>query len=126
MFITDPKKFAEWFNMTHPDAYCQITVEDLENLKACELIHRYGFYSTSQDGKTVMGILKYEQMREKTIGRGVATVGGVFTCKRCGQPLPVPSQKKRGRHKEYCCSCESSRVKERYRKWRKKKLIASA
>ena len=59
---SNPNRFVAWFNKTHPGAYRPITAEDVENLKSCELIHRYGFYSTSQDGKIVMGILRYEQM----------------------------------------------------------------
>ena len=65
MFIKSAEEFAAWFNMKYPGAYRRITVEDVENLKLCELIHRFGFYSISQDGKTVMGILKYEQLWDK-------------------------------------------------------------
>ena len=65
MFIKSAEEFAAWFNMKYPGAYRRITAEDVENLKSRELIHRYGFYSISQDGTTVMGILKYEQLWDK-------------------------------------------------------------
>jgi hypothetical protein len=63
MFINTSQKFADWFNMKCPGAPRQITSVDMESLKACELIHRHGFYLTAEDSKTVMGILKYEQWR---------------------------------------------------------------
>ena len=56
MFITSPEKFAAWFNEKHPGAPRQITAVDGENLKACKLIHRYGFYFTSEDGTLAINL----------------------------------------------------------------------
>ena len=117
MFITSPKAFAEWFNEKYLGAYRQITTEDVEKMKSCELIHRYGFYSTSQDGKTVMGILKYEQLREN---RSVEQdkENKLSCCKFCGQPLPPNPGIKAGRPKEYCSECEPHRNRDRQKRLR--------
>ena len=121
MFSRNGEEFVVWLNMTHPNAYHQITAEYVENLKLCELIHRYGFYSTSHDGKTVMGILKYEQMREKrSANPTLEDKQEPPKCKRCNQPLPPEPEGKKGRPREHCLVCESFRNKERYRKWRKR------
>jgi hypothetical protein len=122
MFITNPKVFAEWFNEKYPSTYYRITPEDINEMTACGLIHCYGYYSESKDGETVRDVLQYEQMREKRIGRDDAkVVNSQPTCKGCGQPLPAPPPEKKGRHGEYCVECQSSRSRERYRKWRKKR-----
>ena len=115
---SNANRFAIWFNMTYPDAYRRITTEDIENLKSCELIHCYGFYSTSQDGKIVMSILKYEQMLERRPSQETCDEAKPRTCKMCGRPLPIESEDKSGRPKEYCSMCESSRNRDRKKKSR--------
>jgi hypothetical protein len=118
MFINNSQKFADWFNEKYPGAPRQITAIDAESLKACQLIHRYGFYSTSDDGKTVMGILRYMQMMEQTPTQEDYDKGEPRRCRMCGHPLPIEPEDKIGRPKEYCLDCESFRNKERKRKSR--------
>jgi len=118
MYITSPEKFAAWFNEKNPGAYRRITAEDVENLKLCELIYRYGFYSTSQDGKTAMGILKYEQLREKKCTQEAHEKAEPPKCKMCGQTLPTEPEDKNGRPKEYCPKCSPLRGRERQKKLR--------
>ena len=120
---SNPIKFADWFNLKHPGAPRQITVDDVENLKSCDLIHRYGFYSTFQDGKTVMGILKYEQMqKERSTQNNTKQKDELPTCKMCGQSFSEEPEDKSGRPKEYCPDCAPVRNKERQRKlrWRRR------
>ncbi len=66
---SNPNRFAIWFNMTHPDVYRPITADDVRAMAYCGLIRRYRYYSPSLDGKTIMGILQYEKMREKRPAR---------------------------------------------------------
>ncbi|MFC1982991.1 hypothetical protein ACFLV5_04345 [Chloroflexota bacterium] len=118
---SNSNRFATWFNITYPDAPRKITAEDVEDLKECELIHRYGFYSASQDGKTVMSILKYEQKRGKRSERkSNEDKSGPLMCKMCGQPLPVEPEGKSGRPKEYCPKCSRFRSRERQKKLRQR------
>ena len=120
--VTNPDRFATLFNMKFPDAYRRITAEDVENLSRCELIHKYGYYHLAQDGKTIMGILEYEQMREKqSANQNKEDEQEPPICKMCEQPLPTQSEGKKGRPREYCSSCEPFRNKERYRTLREKK-----
>jgi len=120
--FTNPDRFASWFNEAVPGAYRQITVEDVRDMANCGLIARYRYY-LSADIQTVRAILQYEHMRQKRIERSeTKAIGYVPVCKNCGQPLPVTPPDKKGRHKEYCSGCESSRSKERARRWRKKRL----
>jgi len=87
MLIANPEKFTAWFNTSYPDACRRITPEDIIEMTACGLIHRYRYYCEST---TVRGVLPYEQMREKRIGRDEAKVFNIQpTCKGCGQPLPA-------------------------------------
>ncbi|MFC1982972.1 hypothetical protein ACFLV5_04250 [Chloroflexota bacterium] len=105
--------------MTYPGAPRNITIGDVENLKECELIHRYGFYSTSQDGKTILGILKYEKMRErKSDQKSTGYKSRPPKCKMCGQSIPEEPEGKGGRPKEYCHQCSPLRGKERQKKLR--------
>lgn len=108
MFITDPKAFAAWFNEKYPGAYRAITTEDVRDMTTCGLIYRYGSYSKSQDGETVRRILQYEQMREKRSAQqeSIKDKFKPSKCKRCEQPLPLESDIKTGRHKEYCPGCD--------------------
>ena len=123
MFIRGAEEFVVWFNMKHPGAPRPITVVDVENLKACELIHRHGLYLTSEDGKTVMGVLKYAQMMERRTAQEANDEAEPKKCKMCGEPLPSKAQAKKGRPKQYCLACQSSRAAERYRKWQKRKAV---
>ena len=122
MEIISPEQFAVWFNDKYQGAYRKISADDARDMTACGLIGRHRYYSLSQDGEMVRGILEYEQMREKRSAR--PTLEGKQEppkCKRCAQPLPLEPEIKRGRPKEYCPVCESFRNKERNRRWRKRK-----
>ena len=122
MFINSPKEFADWFNKKYPGAYRPITAVDVRNLTECGLIGRYRSYSPFQDGETIRGILQYEQLRQKESTQE-STVDKLELpkCKMCDYILPPEPEDKKGRPREYCTSCESSRNRERYRKWRKRK-----
>jgi hypothetical protein len=125
MFITSPKAFAEWSNEKYPGTSCRITPEDVNDMTACGIIHRYGYYSVSMDGETVRGVLQYEQLRQKRMKKQTAEdKSEPQKCKRCGQPLTYQQEARKGRRREYCQQCESSRVKERYQKWRRKRQVA--
>ena len=63
--ITRPEAVVTYFNEKYPGAYRQITAEDVEDMTTSGLIGRYRYYSTSQDGETIRGLLQYEQLREK-------------------------------------------------------------
>ena len=65
MEITSPDKFAVWFDNKYQGAYRKMNTEDVRDMTTCGLIGRYRYYSLSQDGETVRGILEYEHMREK-------------------------------------------------------------
>lgn len=120
--VTNPDRFATLFNMKFPDAYRRIAADDVKGMTTCELIGRYGYYHLPQDGKTVMGILQYEQLREKRSAKeAFDDKQEPPKCKMCHRPLSVCSESKRGRPREYCPSCESSRSTERYHTWREKK-----
>jgi len=120
--FTNPDRFASWFNSMVPGAYRQIAVDDVRDMTECGLIGKYRWYHHS-DLETVRAVLQYEQLRGKRIEKSeTKVVGHVPTCKRCGQPLSAPSQDKKGRHKEYCSGCESSRSTERSRRWRRKRV----
>ena len=119
---SNPEKFATWFNMKFPGAYRSITKDDIIDLTECGLIHRYGHFSLSQDLETIRAILQYEKLWEKRSERESAEDKlEPPKCKKCKQPLPPKFEGKKGRPKEYCHSCESSRNAERYRSWRKRK-----
>jgi hypothetical protein len=120
MFINTSQNFAAWFNEKYPVAPRRITAVDVENLKACDLIYRHGFYRTSEDGKTVMGILKYEQLMERRPTQEANDKAELQKFKMCGHDLPVELEDKTGRPKKYCLDCESFRNKERKRKSRRK------
>lgn len=121
MITSSPKKFAEWFNGKYIGTYRKITPEDVKDMTACGLIHRYEYYSRLIDGETVRGVLQYEIMREsRTVQK--AKEKNFPTCKSCGQPLlPKPSVKP-GRPREYCLQCQPRRARERYTRWKFRKL----
>jgi hypothetical protein len=125
VITNSPNKFSIWFNGKYLGISRRITPEDINNMTACGLIHRYGYYSESMDGETVRGVLQYEQLRQKRIQKQTTEdKSEPQKCKRCGQPLPYQHEAKKGRRREYCQQCESSRVKERYQKWRRKRFLA--
>lgn len=117
--IVRPEQFVEWFNRVVPGVYRQITVEDVQDMTACDLIKRYGFYDDT-DLQTVVGILNFEQLRENRQKKDeIRDKNGAIHCRRCGVVLAKPKAK-RGRPSEYCPECEHLRGRERYRKWWKK------
>ncbi len=119
---SNPNRFAAWFNMTYQGAYRSMTIDDIRDLTECGLIHRHGYYSASQDGETIRGVLQYEQKREKRFTKqDNRDEQEPAKCRMCGQPLTPEPERKKGRPKEYCFNCESYRATERYRKWRKRK-----
>lgn len=123
MFITSPEKFVEWFRLEVPGAYRDLTSQDVRDMTNCGLIGRYGFY-IRQDLETVRAVLQYEQLRQKRIQKySTEDKAQPLKCKSCGQSLIYQHEAKKGRRREYCQQCESSRVKERYRKWRRKGLV---
>ncbi len=122
MEIASPEKFAVWFNDKYQDAYRKINAEDVRDMTTCGLIGRYRYYSLSQDGETVRGILQYEQVREKRSAQPtLEEKQEPPKCNMCGELLPQQPEGKKGRPREYCSGCESSRNKERYRRCRKRK-----
>jgi Zn finger protein HypA/HybF involved in hydrogenase expression len=120
MSITRPDIFAEWFKSEVPGAYRAITSQDIRDMTDCGLIGKFKYYLHS-DLEIVRAVLQYEQLWKKRIEeQKIEDKSEQLKCKRCGQPLPYRHEAKKGRRREYCQQCESSRAKERYRKWRKK------
>jgi len=125
VITASPNKFSIWFNEKYTGAYRRISTEDVKDMTDCGLIHLRGYYSGSQDGETIRAVLQYEQLRQKRIHeQAIEDKSEPLKCKRCGQPLPYQQEAKRGRRREYCQQCESSRAKERNRKWRRKRQTA--
>jgi hypothetical protein len=123
-YIVRAEDFADLFNAKVTGAYRQVTADDIRLLTQFGLIDRYGFYDTRDDLQTVIGILNYEQLRENRQASDEIRDGdGVIHCRRCGVVLARPDGK-RGRPKEYCPDCESSRITMRGRKWRRKMKAA--
>jgi len=121
--VLRPDRFAEWFNRVVPGAYRQITVQDVQDMTESGLIGRYGEYM-QLDVETVRAILQYEQLRQNRQNRGdIRDSDGSIHCRRCGVVLDKP-RAKRGRPREYCTDCESSRATRRYQKWRRKMKAA--
>lgn len=120
-FISSPEKFADLFNAKVLGAYRKVNVDDIREMTTCGLIHRYDCYDTINDLQTVIGILNYEQLREKrTHQEEMELIGNLPLCRLCGKPLPEQPEDKKGRRKEYCNACQSSRSTMRGRKWRRK------
>lgn len=123
--ITSPNKFAYFFNAKVPGAYRKVSGDDIGLLTQCGLIGRYGFYDTTNDLQTVIGLLSYEQLRGKmTQHEKAEAICNPPLCRLCGKPLPKQPEGKRGRPREYCPDCESSRATMRGHKWRKKMKAA--
>lgn len=117
--ITSPGKFADFFNAKVPGAYRQVTADDIRGLTSCGLIGKYGEY-LKLDIETVRAVLQYEQLRQSRQKRDeIKDSDGSIHCRSCGAVLAKP-ESKRGRPREYCTDCESSRASARYQKWRKK------
>ena len=120
-FIVRAEDFADLFNAKVLGAYRQVTANDIRLLTQFGLVCRYGFYDTRDDLQTVIGILNYEQLREKkTQQEKTKVIGDPSPCRLCGKPLSRQPEGKKGRPREYCPDCESSRPTMRYRKWREK------
>ena len=97
MAITDPERFAEWFNMSYRGAYRRVSVEDIRDMTECGLICRSRCYSPSQDGETIHAVLRYEQMRQKRSAKLLNECEPEQpSCKMCSQPLsPEPESNKK-------------------------------
>lgn len=122
--IVKPEDFVAWFNKAIPDAYRQVTSDDIRLLPECGLIGRYGYY-IHLDIETVRAVLQYEQLQQNRQKRDeIRDEDGVIHCSRCGVALTKPKTK-RGRPREYCPDCESSRATRRYQKWRRKMKTVS-
>ena len=120
---TRPDKFATEVNARLPGAYRQITVDDVRDMVACGLIGKFDCF-LDLDLETVRAILQYEQLRENHQKRDeIRDKNGSIYCRRCGVVLTKPDGK-RGRPREYCPDCESSRAIMRGRKWRRKMKAA--
>ena len=116
------ERFATLFNAKLPGAYRQITVQDIRDMTECGLIRRYGYYIHS-DLETVRAVLQYEQILEKRMKKPPEEDKLESPCcKMCGQPLPTQPEGKKGRPREYCSKCESLRRRDRYRKWRTRRI----
>ena len=121
--ITSPEKFAEWFNTKVPGAYRSITAQDIRDMIDCGLIKKWGGFF-SDDLQTVIGILNYEQMRQRrTQEQTQEVLDEPPRCKLCGQALLPRGEGQKGRSREYCSACESSRSTMRNRKWRRKMKV---
>lgn len=95
--------------------------QDIRDMTKCGLIGHYDYYGRF-DLHIVRGILQYEQMRERrSVKEATDNNQESPNCKTCGQPLPTQLESKKGRPREYCLNCQSSRSTERYRKWQKRK-----
>lgn len=121
--IVKPEDFAEWFTKVVPGAFRSITTQDVRDMTTCGLIGRYGYYMHIEI-ETVRAILQYEQLRLDRQKRDeIRDDDGSIHCRRCGVALTQPDGKK-GRPREYCPDCESSRTTMRYQKWwRKMKAV---
>ena len=125
--ITNPKKFAEWFNRQVPFAYKHMTVADINKLADERLIRKSsGYFHLNTDKLTIIGILNFiKYLDEKDIQETNINVDTTPRCKNCGQVLPPTISGKHGRRREYCHDCESARVRERGRKHRASKRSQS-
>jgi len=117
--ITSPEKFADEVNAKLLGAHRQITADDVRDMTTCGLIGKYGYYG-NLDLEMVRCILLYERLKQARQKRDeIRGEDGVIHCRRCGVAL-AKSEGKKGRPKEYCPACESSRSTTRGRKWRRK------
>ncbi|MBT3363125.1 MAG: hypothetical protein HN407_05630 [Chloroflexi bacterium] len=114
-------KFAAKFNHKVQGAYRKVDAVDIRDMTQCGFIGRYGYYLRS-DLETVRRLLQLEQLQQNRERRNeIRDSDGVIHCRMCDLVLPAQPDGTIGRPKEYCDDCESSRLKERNSKWRKKK-----
>ena len=119
----NPKRFAETFNQECPGAYQTVTADDIRLMTECGIIGHYGCYGDS-DIRTIVGVFRYELLREKRIEKLQPNViPEIRKCKICGNPLPNEPVSKHGRRKEFCTECESLRVRMRHRKWKERQQV---
>jgi hypothetical protein len=118
--ISSPERFAVEFNQNVPGAHRHLTPDDVRLMTRCGLIRRYNFY-VKGDIQTAIGILRYEQLREKRIKQESKPSSMERLCRACGNPLPSRDPARKGRPREYCDVCDPLRSRLRNRKWRKKK-----
>ena len=117
--IVKPEDFVAWLAKAIPGACRSIDVEDVRDMTTCGLIGKYGYYG-NLDLEMVRCILLYEQLRQNRQNRDeIRDSEGSVHCRRCGVVLTKPDSRK-GRPREYCPDCESSRPAMRNRKWRRK------
>jgi hypothetical protein len=122
MFITSPKKFAALFNEKYVGANREITAEDVICMTRCKLICRHGYYMRD-DLEMVRGVLEYEQIQgQRPVQLNTDNELKTRKCKIFGHAMPLEPEGKSEIPKEYCFSCEPSRNRERYQKWRSKML----
>ena len=121
--ITNPEKFAAEVNARLLGAHRQITVDDVRDMTTCGLIGKYGFYG-HLELEMVRCVLLYEQLQQNRQKKDeIRDKNGSIHCRGCGVALDKPGGK-RGRPREYCTDCESSRATMRYQKWwRKMKAV---
>lgn len=121
---TRPDKFAAEVNAKLPGAHRQITVDDVRDMVACDLIGKFNWFLTL-DIEIVRAVLQYEQLRQNRQERAdIRDSDGSIHCRSCGAVLVKPDGR-RGRPHEYCPGCESSRATRRYQKWRGKMKAAN-
>ena len=66
--MVDPSRFATKFNAIFPGAYRPVNAADIREMAQCGLIGRHGFFERV-DFEIVRGILRYEQLRGKRMGK---------------------------------------------------------
>ncbi|MBA7612802.1 hypothetical protein ES703_20042 [subsurface metagenome] len=116
------ERFADLFNAKLPGAYRQITAQDIKDMTDCGLIGKYKYYGRT-DLQIVRGLILYEQLWQKRMKKPtVEDKLQILCCKLCGDSLSTRPEGKKGRPREYCPKCESLRRKDRYRKWRIKRI----
>ena len=120
---TRPDKFAAEVNAKLPGAHRQISADDVRDMVACGLIGKFNWF-LNLDLETVRAILQYEQLQQNCQKSDeIRDKNGSIHCRGCGVVLAKPEGKK-GRPREYCPGCESSRSTRRYQKWRRKMEVA--
>ena len=116
---TRPDRFADEVNANLLGAHRQITVVDVRDMVTCGLIGKFDCF-LNLDIETVRAVLQYELLCQNRQKRDeIKDSEGMMHCRGCGAALGEPDGK-RGRPKEYCDACESSRPTMRGRKWRRK------
>jgi len=118
ILTSSPGRLAKEFNDVVPGAYRSVTVDDIRMMTECGLIGHHSCYGES-DIRIVIGVLRYELLRKKTIEKPQPSViPEIQKCKMCGNPLLINPVNRHGRKKEYCASCEPLRLGIRYKKYK--------